>query len=190
MNLDRYQALRAGVIAAGYGHEIEWAQGLREPDSALDLAEEAAWVIINSGMRYRVARGIWDRMRPHIAAGGSAAEVFGHEGKAAAIDDIFRRREELLVAFLSADDKVAWCRSLAWVGPITCYHLAKNLGVDCAKPDRHLDRMARAAGKDVHAMCAELAAASGDRVATVDMVLWRAAELGLIRTRELGEGGA
>lgn len=181
----RYGELRAAVIAAGYGDEIEWAQGLQPPSCGYDLACEAIWVILNSGMRYRIARRIWERLKPHLDGGGPAGQVFGHKGKAAAIDAIWGRCDELLEAFRAAEDKVAWCQTLPWIGPITKFHLAKNLGVDCAKPDRHLERIAVAAGLDVHGLCAELAAASGDRVATVDMVLWRAAEIGLIRTRSL-----
>lgn len=74
--------------------------------------------------------------------------------------------------------KVAYLRSLPWIGDITCWHLAKNYGHDVAKPDRHLVRIAGDEG--VHGLCARLARESGDRVATVDLVIWRAANLGMI----------
>ena len=61
--------------------------------------------------------------------------------------------------------------------PITCWHLAKNYGHDCAKPDRYLTRIAGAEG--THDLCARLAKETGDRIATVDLVIWRAANLGL-----------
>jgi len=74
---------------------------------------------------------------------------------------------------------MAFLASLPWIGEITKYHLGKNLGtLDTAKPDRHLVRIAGAEG--AHALCARLARATGDKVATVDVVIWRAANLGLL----------
>jgi hypothetical protein len=55
--------------------------------------------------------------------------------------------------------------------------------MNVAKPDRHLERIAERTGETVADLCARLAAVSGDRIATVDYVLWRAAESGLIVTR-------
>ena len=61
------------------------------------------------------------------------------------------------------------------IGPITKFHLARNIGIDCAKPDRHLVRIAERFGwKDnIQGMCVKLAAYSGWRIGTVDLILWR-----------------
>jgi hypothetical protein len=110
-----------------------------------------------------------------VLAGGSAHDVFGHKGKASAIDQVYRDREHLLQEYLRVPDneKIVWLRTLPWIGDITCWHLAKNYGFDCAKPDRHLARIAGSEGP--HAMCARLSRETGYRIATVDYVLWRAA---------------
>ena len=73
---------------------------------------------------------------------------------------------------------MAWLQTLPFIVPITVYHLAKNYGFDCAKPDRHLVRIAGAEG--THELCARLARETGDRIATVDVVIWRAANLKLV----------
>jgi hypothetical protein len=78
------------------------------------------------------------------------------------------------------DEQLAWLRKLPWIGKITAYHMAKNLGVDCCKPDRHLVRLAQVIDSEPETLCHDLAAATGDRVATVDTVLWRAANLGWV----------
>jgi hypothetical protein len=181
-----YQQLRAGVIEAGFGEEVEWAQTVTAPTNPEALWREYAWVVINSGMRNQVAQGIWERVRPAVENGGSASEVFGHKGKTAAIDEGWRRRAQrfstfntLLAVQAPVDDVLAWCERLPWIGGITKWHLAKNLGVDCAKPDRWLERVAAAAGEPVPDLCARLAEESGDRIATVDLVVWRACNLGL-----------
>lgn len=65
-----------------------------------------------------------------------------------------------------------------FMGSVTAYHLAKNIGIDVAKPDRHLERMAAIAGRRSAAeMCFEIAQMVGDKVSVVDLVLWRYATL-------------
>lgn len=185
MTPDRYQEIRRAIISAGYGGEIEWAQNVRSPADAEEFAGEAIWVILCSGMKEQVARKIQERVVGALNGGGPVRSVFGHDGKAAAIETIWQNRERLFLAFLLTNDKVEFCSQLPWIGKITKWHLAKNYGVDCAKPDIHLSRLADHYQTTPAKMCAELAAATGDRIATVDLVIWRACNLGIIKTREL-----
>jgi hypothetical protein len=180
MDLPEYEDLRAQVELNGYTHEVAWAETVKAPESPLALWGEYGWVVCNSGMKNQIAERIWQRIRVAVLEhGGRAADVFGHAAKAQAIDDFYDRKYERLQEFEAADDPVAWCQSLPWIGPITKWHLAKNLGVECAKPDRWLERVAATSGESVEALCARLASESGDRVATVDLVIWRACNLGL-----------
>ena len=191
MKLDRYEELRHQLVDLGYGKEIEWAESVQAPESPEALWREYAWVIINSGMKNQIAEKIWDKVRPEVEGGGSARNVFGHIGKASAIDFGWTYRAMWFRSFTEGVRRglpplafVEWCESLPWIGPITKWHLAKNLGVDCAKPDRWLERVAAAStvrpGETVQELCERLSHASGDRVATVDLVIWRACNLGLV----------
>lgn len=173
-----YRTLRAHLVDGGYAGDIEWSQGVQPVCDPLSFWREYAFVVLNSGMKNTVAMGIWRKVQPVVESGGSASQVFGHVGKAAGIDSVYRDRVRLLGEYAAADDKLDYLRGLPWIGQITCYHLAKNFGLDCAKPDRHLVRVAGTEG--THALCARLAAATGDRIATVDYVIWRAASLGWI----------
>ena len=49
----------------------------------------------------------------------------------------------------------------------------------------HLERVASHYQTTPDALCMALAAATGDRVATVDVVIWRACNLGIVNSREL-----
>lgn len=171
--------------------DIEWAEALGPPPDADEFAREAIFVICNSGMKNTVARRIYDRLGPALTEGKSASSVFGHKGKAAAIDRIWRERGALFAAYLAAADKLAWLETLPWIGGITKWHLAKNFGVDCAKPDVHLERVARRAGTTPHDLCERLALETGYRVATVDTLIWRACANGILnsRTGEITAGG-
>jgi hypothetical protein len=190
-----YREVRARLAGLGHGGDWEWAQNVKAPETAEALAAEYTWVVINSGMKNTVARKIMDRVWPAlqagVALGASATElhggkIFGHRGKAAAIERGWRDRAYWLASFHDAERDgtaavLAWCESLPWIGGITKYHLAKNLGVDCAKPDRWLVRLAFAGDEDVDQLCGRLARETGDRVAAVDVVLWRACAIGLLR---------
>jgi hypothetical protein len=72
----------------------------------------------------------------------------------------------------SDEELVAWCGALPFIGHITKWQAAKNLGVDAAKPDRWMQRVAPLSNESVAELCDRLAAATGDRVATVDLVIW------------------
>lgn len=186
MTPSAYQAIRKSVIAAGYSDEIEWAQSVKGPNNADDFAGEVIWVILCSGMKEQVARIIQERVWAAIKAGRSVkGNVLGKSGKADAIDTIWRDRALLFAAFHAANDKVEFGLSLPWIGDITKWHLAKNLGVDCAKPDVHLLRVASHYGTTPHDLCAALSLSTGDRIATVDLVIWRACNLGIIKSREM-----
>lgn len=185
MTPETYQAIRRSVADAGYSGDIEWAQNVRPPETADDLAGEAIWVILCSGMKEQIARLIQEKVLGAIRDGKSVRTVFGHDGKAAAIDLIWRDRERLFASFKLVNDKVEWCARLPWIGNITKWHLAKNLGVDCAKPDVHLARVAKYYGTSPARLCESLAMATGDRIATVDVVIWRACNLGIINSRAM-----
>lgn len=180
-----YREVRARLAALGHVGDWEWSQSLKPCTSAPAFACEYVWVVLNSGMKNTVARGIMNKVWPRLVGDEPIAPVFGHRGKVAAIELVWRDRGLHFAAFLGAQHQsaaavVAWCQTLPWIGAITKYHLAKNLGVDCAKPDRWLVRLAEAEGESVDGLCARLAAATGDRIATVDVVLWRACAVGVL----------
>ncbi len=160
--------------------DVAWAESLGPPSTPERFASETIFVICNSGMRFTVAQGIFDRVMPALRRGESARTAFGHPGKSNAIDGIWRDRASLLAGFLEATDGLAYLAAIPWIGGITKYHLAKNLGLDLAKPDVHLQRIADLHGTTPQQLCEALARASGYRVATVDTLIWRACARGIL----------
>jgi len=170
--------------SAGYADaDIEWSENCGPPTSPEAFARETIFVICNSGMKNTVARGIFNRVCGALARGESARAVFNHPGKARAIDDIWGRREEYFTGFLAAADALEYCASIPWIGGITKYHLAKNFGAQVAKPDVHLQRLAALEDSTPQALCERLAQERGFKVATVDVLLWRACAVGIIDSR-------
>ena len=172
------------LAAAGFLHDdMDWSEKCGPPKDAEDFALEAIFVICNSGMQNKVARMIFDRVKPALLEGRSARAGFNHVGKTTAIDAIWNHREGLLVQYMAAEDKVEFCGSLPWIGPITKYHLAKNFGTQVAKPDVHLQRLADLHGCTAQALCERLSAETGLKIATVDLLLWRACAEGIINSK-------
>src|SRR5207237_573452 len=126
---------------------------------------------------------IYARCMTALERKGSARRVFGHKAKAKAIDSIWANRKRLFEEFCASEDKLEFCQSLPWIGPVTKFHLARDMGVDVAKPDVHLARLALRDRTTVSRMCARLARQTGYREATVDLILWRACATGILDSR-------
>jgi hypothetical protein len=184
-----YLEARRLVLEAGYGSDIDWAEGLAlvKPGPGYVL-QETAWVILNSGFRFTVARKLW----PNITRGfrgwvpedidesciEEALKVLRHKGKIEAMAEMARivRTEGVSQILADAQDPPK-LRRLPWIGSITCWHLAKVLGVDVVKPDIHLTRAAIAAGFPTpQALCEAVREALGDRLTVIDSVFWRYGE--------------
>jgi len=185
------------VIEAGYSSEIAWQEdACRAPLTERRFLSEAAWVVLSSGMREAVVR----RVFPDVAAafagfvtarsasvaaarGGRdrALRGFRHVGKINAIIEIVRHVESQgmpRVRRLLSIEGTTYLQTLPYIGPITALHLAKNLGHDVVKPDRHLTRIAHAFGySDPLTLCARIREFLCEPLAVIDIVLWRFATL-------------
>jgi hypothetical protein len=180
MQAETYFDLKRLIISFGYERDVTWAENVGECKSSEDFAREHAFVVCNSGMKAQIARKIFERVWAALIAGKDPALVFGHKGKVEAIVHVYELRQQIFAEYLLAQDKLAFLETLPWVGAITKYHLAKNFGVDCCKPDRHLVRISKGYETTPEELCKRLAAETGDRIGTVDYVIWQAANLGLV----------
>jgi hypothetical protein len=186
-----YESAKAAIVRAGYGDEIKWQSSRTISDlSSNEFLCEAAWVIINSGFRESVARRLFPTLTLCFCE-WSAREIIEAESACLAAGmAVFRHRQKLeaVVRIAKEIESLGWDRLLSeiainpiarlmllpFIGPITAFHLAKNVGVPVAKADRHLVRTARSLGAlGVHELCHGIAKATGDPIAVVDLVLWR-----------------
>lgn len=179
---DNFALLRTalGEVAE---EDIVWAAGCCTPKDEETFAREAIFVICNSGMKNTIARKIFERCMAALCDGKPVRDVFGHEGKAAAIEHIWRHQGSLYIDYVMAEDKLANLAALPWIGDITKYHLAKNFGAQVAKPDVHLQRLADREGVTAQELCERLARETGLCVSAVDTVLWRACANGVLNSR-------
>ena len=177
---DDFLSLIEEIEFFGYGDEIGWQRNVKECDTHITFRDEAIWVILNSGMKEQIARGIWEKIKQAEAAEIDIAEVFGHKGKVAAIKHIRENCKKLFEQYVLSDDKIEFLKSLPYIGSITCYHLAKNLGHDCVKPDRHLVRISDQYGMTPDKLCQQIGEMIGEKKCVIDIIIWRACNLKLI----------
>lgn len=189
ITLKRFRRIEKALLGAGHHLDVAWSEQLSPPKSAEEFAEAAVYVIVNSGMKYAVAQAIYLRCLARLHSEKKVRRSFGHKGKARAIDWIWQRKKELFAAYLAASDKLEFCGSLPWVGPVTKYHLAKDLGLDVAKPDVHLARLAERDRTTVARLCRRLSGQTGYRQATIDTLLWRACATGILDSKRYAESG-
>jgi hypothetical protein len=179
-------------VEARFGHEIMWQRTVCiEEVTESDFLREAAWVIFCTGFRERTVRSLfsylslcffdWESgavIAEHAEVCRNAAlGAFNNPRKVDAIIQIAREVDREGFTKLKREmvqQPIEWLRQLPYIGPVTAYHLAKNLGLPVAKPDRHLQRLAATLSyPDAHALCRDIEALSGDPPHVVDLILWR-----------------
>jgi hypothetical protein len=191
-----YRIAKQYVLDHGYSAEIEWQDNLRfDRVTEQEFLAESAWVVLSSGMREKVIRKLFGDIttafykwqsasaitRDANSCIDAAIKIFGHHRKIKAIAEIAATID--IHGFETIKQEIACkgvdrIREFPYMGPTTSYHLAKNLGMDVAKPDRHLLRIALATGyASPDELCRDLSDAVGDRVSVIDLVLWRYATI-------------
>lgn len=172
-----------------YQEEIKWQNSVSfDKVTEEDFFSNYVWVVISSGLSNKAAHSISDKLHKHFPD----FNVITHPGKRKAISQMwkeFPKHFEKLKALKTDEERIEYIGSLFYMGPTIRYHMAKNLGIQVAKPDRHLVRLATAFGySDVQTLCRDISQATGDKISVVDLVLWR--HSALVGTRQLAKGQA
>jgi len=156
---------------------------------------ELAWCVYNAGMKQEVIRKKWPALRKvffefdlyailvnSCTCLTNALSVFNHFGKNTAvieaaykiIDDCPDKEIGFKLAVMTETEILEYLQTYPFIGNITKYHLAKNLGFDVVKPDRHLVRLAeflKYGNPDI--LVSEIKTLTGERKAYIDFILWR-----------------
>lgn len=193
---EAYLTARERVIQRGFAAEVDWQESRHlDAISETEFLREAAWVVLSAGMSEVVIRKHFPRIssaflewvdaKKIVRNGRScqkkALRVFNHTKKIQAILSICKKVAaegfERIKRNIQSGG-VDFLQTFAYVGSITRYHLAKNIGIDVVKPDRHLTRVAQVARFPTPAeLCQAIADTIGERLSVVDLVIWRYATL-------------
>jgi hypothetical protein len=198
MSIDRmklfefYLVAREKVVSMGYADEIDW-QDSRDFSKLTEseFLREGAWVILSSGMREAIIRQRFPMISKAFLDWKSAdlisrnrgicetngVKVYNNRRKISAIGSLCERVCNLgfdrILESISRSG-VQFLQQFDFIGSVTRYHLAKNIGLDVVKPDRHLERLANAAKfSSPTELCQRITDITGDKLSVVDLVLWR-----------------
>lgn len=167
-----YNKAKEFVLKTEYIKEFEDVDKRHfEDQSAQKFLSQYAFVVLNAGMKNQVAEKMFERLCK------DGIDTVNHEGKKNAILYVSQNYEKIFEQLQKIHGdigRIEFLRNLPWIGDITKYHLARNLGIDCAKPDRHLFRLAEKYGfLNAHEMCDYINSKTGDRIGSIDLLLWR-----------------
>jgi len=191
-----YLLAKAQVIRAGFAGEIDWQDDLSFGNiSEADFLRETAWVILSSGFRESVVKRCFGSVSESFLFWSNAQSIcssrrlcrmhalrhFNNPKKIDAIlsaaalvaeEGFYRIKARIL------KEGVTFLRQMPFIGEITSYHLAKNIGLSVVKPDRHLVRVARRAGyKCPTSLCEAIASIVCEKLSVIDLVIWRFATI-------------
>jgi hypothetical protein len=189
-------AAKEAVIAAGYAAEIDWQLTRRSREiTEKDFLQEAAWVILSVGLSEGAVRAVfpavstaflnWESARAIDARRDDcctkALNAFRNRRKIAAIAAIVahvaREGHDSIIQDLRVDGTLHLTR-FAFIGDASSRHLAKSLGMQTCKPDRHLKRIASVFRyESVDALCGGLSGFLKEPIGVIDIVFWRYATL-------------
>ena len=184
------------VIKKGYGSEIDWQDELNyDKVTEQTFLEQFSWVVIASGMNDKVVRKIFPAIKKIMFDFASsqklyvnekncmrkALKVLNHPGKIKSIfyvvDFINKHSFEEVRSRIKIEG-ISFIQTFPYMGKATSYHLAKNLGLNVVKPDRHLIRISNLLGYDSpDTFCQLLASQISEKLSLIDLVLWRYATL-------------
>lgn len=162
------------MIENGYEDEIVWVE--KQKFNEIDenhLFKQYVWVVLNSGFDNKKAEKIYDQFFEN----NMDFNVIKHELKKQAIKTGLDNHKEWFkkIKSLKTDEEIiSYIQTFPFMGNITKYHLARNIGIDVAKPDRHMNKVAAKFGySDVNAMCKDISKTVDEKIGVIDTILWR-----------------
>jgi hypothetical protein len=197
-----YRQCLKWVIDSGFEDRVIYFRQLQVAGTDIqDFFEEYVHVVLASGFKWAIV----EKYKPLLAPGfrqwkisaiardpdsvfRQAQSIFRHTKKIKAIIDTALELSKWtadeytdfidMVATLDGDKVLRMLRTFPYIGPITQYHLARNLGLDFPKPDIHLCRAAAKFGYPpneewVFRFVDVIANFTSERPGTIDYVIWK-----------------
>lgn len=169
-----YEDAKNQVILNGYQKEIDVVNNRKFEDiDAEYFLNEFIFVVLSAGKSNKAVITTTKKIREN----NFDLFVIGHSKKILAIIEGVNNHEEWFEELKSKktdEEKIEYLESRPFIGKATKYHLARNLGLDYAKPDVHLKRLTtKFSFETANDLCKFISEKTGDRVGVVDVVLWR-----------------
>ncbi len=183
-----FDKARKTVIDQGYGPEIDYVQNrfLKDMDVDSFFWETAFVILSSSGLKEQIVRKNFDKFRNAFEKGdGNSYSLIPNGRQREAIHYVENNATRIFLELINRPtdpQRIELLDALPQIGPITKYHLARNLGIDCIKPDIWLKRLCDEYGfwdivngePDPNRMCETIRRERQEfRIGTIDVILWR-----------------
>lgn len=170
---------RDALISHGYGDEIEWCQNRFFDQMTADefLVQYRFAVFSSSGLNNKVVEKMEAAFDAAYHDGLNAFETIPNRRMRKAIMDMYPRYKEVFAELKrkpTDEQKIEYLNTLPQIGKKEKFHLARNLGINCVKPDIHMDRLAESFDfKTPLEMCQKIQEYEDERLGVIDVILWR-----------------
>ncbi len=177
-----------------------------------EFADSCTYVILAGGFSQKTAKKIYAQIISVLHTRGADFDylfsLFHNKNKIAAICKIWETRGALCAEYYrldTIDARLKFLENLPHIGKITAHHLARNLGEDIVKYDIWIQRLGVLYGgntalyavvdngklnDDIKSACdkmfADMCEKTGLPRGYVDVVLWKASQVGLIEELKHG----
>ena len=179
--IEFYHKARLFVIKEGFSDEIKWCREryFKNIDKKEFAFEYTFAVLASSGLREQVVRKNYNKFLDAAKEGKSPFATVNNQRQRNALIHVWSDLDKIFKTLklqVMDEEKIEYLDTLPQIGPKAKYHLARNLGIDCVKPDRHMERLA----ENFHyptplAMCKDIQRQliEQERVGVIDVILWR-----------------
>lgn len=162
--------------------DLKWIKSRNTLTSSFkEFYEEYTYVVIASGFRGRTAAKLTPLLINCKGEFDSMYKIFKNERKCKALSTVWRIygiEEKQWQLFRDSLDTVEKLETLPYIGPVTKFHLARNIGLenDIVKPDLHLLRYASELGFETPRKLVEhihdYEEYNHFALGTIDFILW------------------
>ncbi len=184
------------VKSRGYENEIKNFRKLKPPKTKDEFLAEYTWVVFASGFSVEILEKKWKEIEKrffnfNVEKIVQVVEKDPNYYKKVKMPIDNKRKINAVVEVAKIINREGFekfldiekMEELPFIGETTKFHLARNLGLDVAKPDRWMKRLAKKLGfpptvDGVNSMVKKFQLATGEKIGVIDAVLWRACEQG------------
>jgi hypothetical protein len=174
------------VVLAGYEDEIEWVKNILPFENCTPehFFKQYIWCVLNLGVREQTMRAEYEKFLETLDVNTihNRFKTKKRLATQAGIDNFVRWFGELKCA----KDPIAYLKTLPLIGDTTKWHLARNIGIDCVKPDIHIKRLVAFYGYNSPTeMCKVIQQITPEyKLGVIDLILWRDCNLRQETTKE------
>jgi hypothetical protein len=117
--------------------------------NSTEFAEEIIYVILVAGFRQQTAKKLFYKIIDYLKNSNRPAlkellQIFNNKNKTKAILKVWNNRQKYTDEFYSLktlQKQLNFLQTLPYIGNITKFHIARNLGLDCVKHDIWIQRL-------------------------------------------------